>query len=181
MPRTRRKKSSSSSPSSSEKASSPLAEAKSDAYRLISRRTRTRKEIQDRLQQRGHAEGVIEETLQSLSDLGYVNDAEFAREWCRYRLESRPLGARALQRELFSKGVSTELAEAAVQEAFEHVSEADLAKRLAAKRMKNGFDAKTPKDVKRLREFLLRRGFSFESIEEAISSVDASSFPEFPE
>jgi regulatory protein len=181
MTRTRRKKPSSSSPSSSEKASSPLAEAKSDAYRLISRRTRTRKEIQDRLGLKGHAEGVIEETLQSLSDLGYLDDAAFAREWCRYRLESRPLGARALRRELLSKGVSTELAEAAVQETFEQVSEAELAVRLAAKRTKNGFDTQTSKDVKRLREFLLRRGFSFESVREALSSVDASPFAEFPE
>ena len=84
-------------------------------------------------------------------------------------------------RELSSKGVSPELAEAAVQEAFEHVSEAELTKRLAAKRMKNGFDAQTPKDVKRLRDFLLRRGFSFESIEEALSSVDSSSSADFPE
>ncbi len=165
--------------SSSENPSSPLAGAKSDAYRLISRRTRTRKNIQDRLRQRGHSEDVIQQTLESLSELGYVDDAAFAREWCRYRLESRPLGARALQQELFQKGIRPQLAETAVREAFEQVSEAELAKNLAERRLGKGSGLQTPKDIQRLRDFLLRRGFSVDAVRDALSSANLLMDSEF--
>ncbi len=172
MPRTRRKRRPPSpSSASSGPPSSAHESAKADAYRLIARRTRTRKEVRGKLRQRGHREEVIEETLDSLTDLGYLDDAAFARDWCRYRLEARPLGVRGLRQELFEKGVPPDLAEEVLREAFENVDETELARRLATQRAEKGFDTQTAKGIKRMRDFLLRRGFSIESVNEVLAAA----------
>lgn len=172
MPRTpRTRRSPSPPPPPDGSAPAALDCAKEDAYRWIARRTRTREEVRAKLRRRGHREDVIEETLTHLAGLGYVDDAAFAREWCRCRLESHPVGARALRRELIEKGVAPALSEAALAEAFEGADEADLATRLALERAGKGLDLQTPKGLRRLRDFLLRRGFSSESVHEALAAV----------
>ena len=148
-----------------------LESAKSDAYRLIARRSRTRKEIRTRLRQKGHREAVVEEVIESLQDLGYLDDAAFAREWCRYRMEDRPMGRRGLRRELSEKGVPRELAEGVVDEAFAGVEEVRLAEDLVRRRTETGFDLRSPKDCRRMKNYLLRRGFAIESVNGALASV----------
>ncbi|MFQ5912269.1 MAG: regulatory protein RecX [Nitrospinota bacterium] len=159
------------SPSPAGLTPSEFESAKADAYRLIARRTRTRNEIRGRLRQRGHREDVIEQTLADLADLGYLDDSAFAREWCRYRLEGRPLGVRGLRRELFEKGVPADIAEGAVKEVFENVDEAELAKRLAMQRVEKGLDVQNAKGIRQMRDFLLRRGFSINSVNEALAAA----------
>ncbi len=151
-----------------------IESAKAEAYRLIARRMRTRKEIQTRLRQRGHREAVVEETIKSLHELGYVDDAAFALEWCRRRLEDRPLGRRGLLRELSERGVPREIAEDAVNEAFAGVEESQLAEGLVRRRAENGIDLRSPRDTRRLKGYLLRRGFSIESVNEALAAAAGS-------
>jgi regulatory protein len=148
-----------------------LESAKAEAYRLIARRMRTRKEIQSRLRQQGHREEVVEETIKSLHELGYVDDAAFALEWCRCRLEDRPLGRRGLLRELSERGVPREIAEGAVNEAFASVEESQLAEGLIRRRAEHGVDLRSPRDTRRLKAYLLRRGFSIDSVKEALAAA----------
>ena len=155
-----------------------LESAKAEAYRLIARRMRTRKEIQTRLRQQGRLEAVVQETIKSLHELGYVDDAAFALEWCRRRLEDRPLGRRGLLRELSEKGVPREIAEGAVNEAFAGVEESRLAEGLIRRRAENGIDLRSPRDTRRLKGYLLRRGFSIESVNEALAAAAGTQTPD---
>ncbi len=146
--------------------------AKSDALRLIARRPRTQKEIRTRLKERNHSEKTIQITLNDLSDLGYLDDLSFSREWCHQRMESRPLGARGLRRELILKGVSSSVAEEAINEVFAAQNEHLVIKRLVIKRIEKGHKITGLKEIRRMKDFLARRGFSMDTINHVLSSIE---------
>jgi SOS response regulatory protein OraA/RecX len=72
---------------------------------------------------------------------------------------------------LAGKGVPSQIAEEAVREAYKEIDETDVARRLAFQRVEKGCDIRSAKGNRRLRDFLLRRGFSFETIGNALSAV----------
>ena len=166
-----RKPSPSESPASGSGPADTVESAKSDAYRLLARRPRTRKDVRTRLEQRGHPEEAVRITLNDLSELGYLDDRGFSREWCRQRMESRPLGARGLRRELVQKGVAPSIAEEVIEEIFAIENESLIARRLVRARLKKGNEITSPKDIRRMRGFLVRRGFSPDTVNRALSAA----------
>ena len=152
----------------------PLASAKEDAYRLLARRPRTRREMERYLKSRAYQEGTIQEILDLLSSLNYLDDEAFAREWGRYRLETRPMGEQGLRRELRGKGVALNVIDAALRELFSEVDEGDLALRLAEQKARKGQEDSPVVARRRVRDFLLRRGFSFEATDDALRHVFGS-------
>jgi SOS response regulatory protein OraA/RecX len=87
-------------------------------------------------------------------------------------MESRPLGARGLRRELILKGVSSSLAEEAINEVFAAENEHLVIKRLVIKRVEKGHKITGPKEIRRMKDFLARRGFSMDTINHVLSSLE---------
>lgn len=58
----------------------------------------------------------LEEELENLRELGFVDDEKFARWWLDQRLEYTKKGVRFILSELRAKGISTELAEKVIAE-----------------------------------------------------------------
>jgi len=83
----------------------------------------------------GYPEPLVEEAIARLTDLGLLDDAAFARAWVESRDRARPRGERALRYELRSRGMSPELAEAA------------LAERRAGGQVRGGFQASFGQDL----------------------------------
>ena len=88
---------------------------------------------------------------------------------CQRRQESHPLGKRGLRRELSERGVPRQIAEDAVNEAFASVEESRLAEDLVRRRVENGIDLRSSRDIRRVKDYLLRRGFSIESVNETLA------------
>lgn len=103
------------------------------ALRLLSHRARSRRELEDRLRKKDFPPALIRETADELEERGYLDDAAFARAFVADRLRLRPRGRRALMAELRRKGVSTAVADAALDRVFqeEEVSEGEIALELA--------------------------------------------------
>jgi regulatory protein len=103
------------------------------ALRLLAHRARSRGELATRLRRKDFPSGLIQPVLDELESRGWLDDAEFARSWIRDRLRLRPRGRRALLAELRNKGVAGDVAEAALDEAFDEpeVSEREIALSLA--------------------------------------------------
>lgn len=148
-----------------------LEAAKEDAYRLLARRPRTQREMERYLRSRAYQEGTIQEVLDLLGRMNYLDDEAFAKGWCRYRLEARPMGERGLRRELREKGVAAKVVDATLRDLFSEVDERRLARGLAKQRAERGPGASPLMARRRIRDFLLRRGFSFEATEEALRHV----------
>ncbi len=90
------------------------AEVLAAAARFLEARPRSTDEARRRLKDAGYRVDLVDAALDRLTELGYLDDAAFARAWVESRDRARPRGARALRDELRRKGVATVHAEAAL-------------------------------------------------------------------
>lgn len=140
----------------------PLNEQFAKAYGwgvdYLAEAPRTAHQIKDRLMSRGAPEEVAEAVVDRLAELGYVNDEQFAESWVRSRQRSRGLAKGAIKRELITKGIDKETADAAVEDVADE-DEYERAKTLALKKVKSmrGLDKQVA--TRRLVGMLGRKGY----------------------
>jgi regulatory protein len=115
-----------------------------------------------RLRGRGFREEIVEQTLDFLAGLGYLDDVRFAESWVRARMGLKGYGRNLLQRELLERGVSKEV----IREVFTRgdVDEEESARRALARRFLKGGERRSPgnpdpKGCRGAYNYLLRRGF----------------------
>jgi regulatory protein len=127
------------------------------ALNLLGYRARSEAEIRDRLTRYGYVGETIEGVVLRLQELGYLDDAEFAR--LKAREKARRYGPRRVSVELKKSGVGDTLAREVVEEEFAGRSEVGEARSAAARRYNGrGSDAQ----ARRVYGFLVRRGYSAE-------------------
>jgi regulatory protein len=95
------------------------------AARFLEARPRSMDETRRRLRDAGYRVDLVDAALDRLTELGYLDDAAFARAWVESRDRARPRSARALRDELRRKGVGTVDAEAALAAREARASGAD--------------------------------------------------------
>jgi regulatory protein len=143
----------------------PGASAVSYAVKLLSYRDRSEAEIRQRLAQKGFPEEILDTALGRLRDAGLVDDRRFAEALVRHATEVRRIGRRGTRAALHKRGLARELVEEALSRVVEDPS---AAAGLIIKRMQgmSGLPAETVR--RRLWSLLSRRGFSPETIREAL-------------
>ena len=132
-----------------------LEAAKQRAYRLLSMRPHSEKELAKKLRDKGFPEAVIKEALEKLHDLKYLNDASFALQWARNLAVNKLWGNRKIAAGLKEKGITADLAAGAITAARRELSEDEAIGKLVRKRAGSA-DRKTKQ---RIFTSLLRRGF----------------------
>ncbi len=78
------------------------------AATFLAVRSRSVQETRRRLTHLGYRAGMVDDVIERLLAMQYLDDATFARAWVESRDRSRPRGENALRRELFLKGVERE-------------------------------------------------------------------------
>ena len=129
--------------------------------RLLTARACTRAELAGRMAKRGYPDAVVEAVLGRLTDVGLVDDEDFAAQWVRSRQTHAGKGKRALAAELRTKGVDDEVI-ASVLDGIDVGAERVRAEELVERRLRretlgDGDDAKV---MRRLVGMLARRGYS---------------------
>ncbi len=142
--------------------------ARDYAYRLLSYRQRSTKEIDERLEKKGFGPQVIKQTIQYLSKLNYLNDENFARFWIQAKIEAQPVGYSLLRYQLRQKGIASGVLEKALKDVASDYNEIEAARKLARSRGARYKSLEPLKLKRRLYAYLRRRGFSQEAILEAI-------------
>ncbi|MBI4062561.1 regulatory protein RecX [Candidatus Gottesmanbacteria bacterium] len=137
------------------------------AFRFISFRPRSEKEIQDFLIKKlktwkMYGPELVEKIVKRLMELGYVDDEKFVRWWVEQRQGRKPKGMQLIIYELLSKGIARNVIEHVLSS--EIGNQAELAKKALQPKVK------TVKDKNKLMGFLERRGFDRST---ARSAVDA--------
>jgi len=153
-----------------------LKQAQQQAYRLLSYRSRTARELRDRLQHKGFEPRVVDEVLQRLEDDGYVNDRRLAEEWARYRLQAKPMGRQRLAVELQRRGLERTLIDEVLRAVYAEFDEASLAEQAVKKRLRRLSNPPSPREYQRLVRYLEGQGFDtpvIKSVLAALSCADA--------
>lgn len=102
----------------------PESVARTIALRQLTGAPRSRHQLAEALARRGVDDEVAERVLDRFTEVGLIDDAEYARMLVRSRRESRGLARRALAMELRRKGISSEDAEPALAEVDDEDEEA---------------------------------------------------------
>ncbi|WP_141784767.1 regulatory protein RecX [Ornithinicoccus hortensis] len=160
----------------------PLDDAEPDphdvARRIVLRQLtmapRSRKQLEDKLRQRGCADDVAKTVLDRMTEVGLVDDEAYARSLARTRVETKGLAARAITHELRRKGVAEEHIEQALDDVDPDV-EKEQARGLVAKRLRTMRGLEREVQTRRLAGFLARKGYSggvaYEVIREALADL----------
>lgn len=149
------------------KSQDTVEKAKDSAYRLISLRPRSIAEIQQRLRKKGYDADVIEQVIDRLVDLDFLNDETFAQFWVEQRDTFKPRSHMALRQELQQKGIDRSIIDEALT-----ASDETVAARAAAEKKARQL-ARYPEDEfkKKLGQFLQRRGFRYALIKEIMDEL----------
>lgn len=143
--------------------------ARGQALKYLSSRPRTEQEIERRLADVGFDDRVSAGTLDWLRENGYVDDVDYAEQYAKSRMSASGYGPERVRRELMKRGIDRKLAEGAVQDAYpdEEIEGAAMeqAEKRAASLMRSESDPR--KRRKKLMDFLVRRGFGYETARNA--------------
>ena len=144
--------------------------ARTVAVRLLAGQSLPGRELFRRLTRKSHAPEVAERVVAALVAEGLVNDAEFARTFARSRAARRRYGPSRIEADLRRMGVDRRLASEAVAESFEREGLDPRALLQEAVDKKVASLAGLSPDVRRrrLRAYLVRRGFPSSDIIEAL-------------
>lgn len=147
-----------------------LEKAKNYAFLLLKFRPRSEKEIAGRLKIKKFDPAIIRETLVFLKAKDFVNDKYFASAWVDSRLK-KPLGLLRIRQELRIKGVDKDIIDAKIEEAQKSYSEKDVVRMIVRERFLKLKGLEPKKRRARLFSYLMRRGFSAESVIDAINEL----------
>jgi regulatory protein len=130
------------------------------ALRLLARQGRSVAELERKLGERGYSAAQIAPVLERCRELGYLDDARFARERAGALLRSGRAVGRRLLLDLQRRGIDNETARAALTEVGAACDPAQVLRTLLERRYP-GFDfaAASPAEKRRITDFFLRRGF----------------------
>ena len=117
-------------------------------------------------QKEGFDASLVEPVLARLVERGYVDDERFAKLWIENRSIRKGISQKKLRLELQSKGISQDIIDACLSEGARDERK-ELEKVIAKK-------AKKYPDEQKLIQYLLRQGFNYSDVLEALSTVSSS-------
>lgn len=136
----------------------PEQVARTILLRRLSAAPRSRSELRDDLLRRGIPDAVADRVLDRFTEVGLIDDTEYARMWVESRQRSRGTARAVLRQELRAKGIGDDdarLALDAVDDASERARGAELVRRKLGSVQRLDGQART----RRLVSMLVRRGY----------------------
>jgi regulatory protein len=130
---------------------------------FLSYRPRSEHEVRERLFKKNVPEPVIDSVIERLKGARLVEDEEFARYWIEQRQAHRPRGARLLRQELRQKGLDSDIVGNALASSSEVEDPVDAAYRAGQRKARSLRAVEEHPFREKLGQFLLRRGFDYET------------------
>lgn len=134
------------------------------AYRLLSYRSRSEKEIFDKLRQKGFSREKTEDLIAEFREKGLLSDRRFAEDWVDNRMRLKPRGRGLLVMELIAKGVDKSMAERVVDEKLDGTDETEMAFQLLENRRERFIRENSIDTKRKIYDYLRYRGFAMDAI-----------------
>ncbi|MEW6162133.1 MAG: regulatory protein RecX [Nitrospirota bacterium] len=137
--------------------------ARQYALKLLGYRGRSRKELEERLTKKGFSETVVSSTINYLRDVGLIDDRALAEALKREAITTKLFSQYGARKFMLTRGIPREI----VDSMFIPDEKEDIenAKRLVDKKLRIMKNYPAEKIKRRLYNLLLRKGYSFETIE----------------
>ena len=136
-------------------------DAKNTALHFLNHKMRTRKEMEKKLKESGFEEEIRERVLAFLEQYHFLDDLAYGKALVR-EMARQKKGRRALEEKFFLAGIDRETAQKAKK--AEDLKETENALALLEKKL-DGQTEITYRQKKKIQDFLLRRGFVYDTIE----------------
>ena len=134
---------------------------------LLSRRPHGTKELVKKLCEKGHEKESAEKACDRLLELGLLNDEEFARILANELYERKGYGTKRIKQELVFRGIEREIAENAI-ESLDIDTQTRIILVIKKKYLNKINDEK---GIKRAVDGLMRLGYSYSDIKNALNSI----------
>ena len=145
------------------------------AVKLLAAKPRSIQELRERLLEKQWAdEAAVEYALGKLKEYGYLDDERFAFGFASYKVRQKPVGRQRLARDLQTKKVSKETADAALELVYQETPEEELIRRAIEKRIRLRGRPTNRQETKSLYDHLLRLGFSYDLIIRKVREASAA-------
>jgi regulatory protein len=152
--------------------------ARTIALRALERRALSEGQLRRKLAEREIAEPLIDATLSHCHQLGLLDDERLAEQLISERRE-RGQGRRRVEQYLRQSAFEPDLIKRFLDEAFDPAREAEEAEAVLERRFAEG--PLSGPQLQRARGYLLRRGFSFGAVEQALAPRRAENEETDPE
>lgn len=146
---------------------------KERALYLLDNSYKTEKYISDKLKDGLYPEIIITKIIEYLKEYDLINDKRYALLYIDYKIQSKSL--KQIRQDLYLKGVSKELIDQAVEES--NIDEEDTIKKIINKR-KNKYNFGEKKDIQKIYNYLISKGFSYENIRHVVLQLQDTEFYE---
>lgn len=135
------------------------------AVDLLSRRDHSKKELIEKLRQKGHGEFACD-AVDKLSEYGYIDDRRFAFVFAEELIRLKSYGKKRIEQELYRKGVNRDIICEVLSECeFPAEKLAELIERKYSRYLND------EKGVNKTVNALLRLGYSYAEIRDAIKEI----------
>jgi regulatory protein len=134
------------------------------AYRFLSRRAHSCKELSDKLTNKGYAQSQIQQLIESMVSDGYLNDEEFARVFISEEIKLKRSGPLLIRSKLTKKGVAREVIDSLLPYLYNEDEQIDNCSVLIARKYKHINSKQKQSAI----NYLRNKGYHWEQISMAI-------------
>lgn len=142
------------------------------ALRLLGYRMRSCAEMRDRLVENQYPITIINDVINKLLNIKYLNDSEFAEAFAHDKVKSKKIGPITLRMEFIPHRIESEILENVIKKVYEQYPISDLIKQLLDKKKIQSRIKLELKTKKRIQDLLKRKGFNWNEISTVFTELE---------
>lgn len=146
---------------------------KNKALSYLSKRTHSKRELENKLRQKNYDNNLISEVLDELLEKGIINDKLFAEQYTDEKINKKNWGILKVKSELYKKGISPDIINEILSSFSDSEFQLSNAINIAKKKIVliSRREPDTLKVKKKTISFLISRGFSYDIALESVNTL----------
>lgn len=137
---------------------------KKRAMHLLEQQNRTEHQLYEKLKRSGYPAECIDDAIAYVKKYGYIDDLRYAKSFVRYHQQKK--SRQRLKTDLMAKGINKEFIELALLEEFQSDEQEKI--RLLLEKRRYHCDNTDRKEMQRIYQYLMRRGFQSSDVIKAM-------------
>ncbi len=145
--------------------------ARDAALRLLGLCDRSKKDLIERLLRKGYSGAAAEKAADEMESLGYIDDRRYAERFASDAVKRKDAGLQMVISGLQKKGIARDIIDEVSGRIFNEYKETDIARKALSRRIKKGDAQMDRAEIKRLSDYLRRKGFSYDIIKDVLKGI----------